>query len=357
MSTRILITGICGFVGSNLAKTLVYSSSDYKITGIDNLARPGSWLNRAALTQLGISVIHGDIRVASDISNLPNVDWVIDAAANPSVLAGVDGKTNSLQLVQHNLVGTVNLLEYCKYRQAGLVLLSSSRVYSILPLSKLRFLEKDGAFTPARQSWPTGLSPNGISESYSTAPPVSLYGTTKIASEQLALEYGLTFDFPVWVNRCGVMAGAGQFGHPGQGIFAFWIHSFREKRPLKYIGFGGNGYQVRDCLCPQDLVPLMQQQFVEPLASSKPRTINVGGGTENSMSLRQLSDWCQDRFGQLSVTKTDSERPFDLPWVVLDTALAHDIWHWQPRTPILNVLENIATFAEDNPAWCRLSMG
>jgi CDP-paratose 2-epimerase len=75
-------------------------------------------------------------------------DWVIDAAANPSVLAGVDGKTSSRQLVEHNLLGTINLLEYCKAHQAGFCLLSTSRVYSIAGLANLRMQVVDGAFAP-----------------------------------------------------------------------------------------------------------------------------------------------------------------------------------------------------------------
>ena len=74
--------------------------------------------------------------------------------------------------------------------------------------------------------------------------PVSLYGATKLASEALALEYGQAFGFPVIVNRCGVLAGGGQFGLAVQGIFSFWIRSYALRRRLKYIGFGGAGHQV-----------------------------------------------------------------------------------------------------------------
>lgn len=73
---------------------------------------------------------------------------------------------------------------------------------------------------PSETSVPR-VSSDGISEVFSTAPPVLLCGAAKLASEQMALEYGYTFDFPVWINRCGVMAGAGQFGKADQGIFAF----------------------------------------------------------------------------------------------------------------------------------------
>jgi len=353
---RILITGICGFVGSTLAKALRSHSSSYQIFGIDNFSRAGSWVNQDPLRQMGIRVIHGDIRNASDVDNLPQADWVIDAAANPSVLAGVDGKTSSLQLVQNNLQGTIHLLEYCKRYHAGFVLLSTSRVYSIPGLSQIQVAESRGALHPvSNQSFPHGISSAGVSETYSTDPPVSLYGSTKVASEHLALEYGATFGFPVWINRCGVMAGAGQFGHPGQGIFAFWIHSFREGRSLQYIGFGGKGYQVRDCLHPRDLVTLLEQQFTAPLVVDKPRVLNISGGVQNSMSLRQLSAWCADRFGANPVLETDAERLFDIPWMVLDAAKAESIWGWTPQTSIQEVLQEIAEFAEENKTWCQIS--
>ncbi|WP_342646846.1 NAD-dependent epimerase/dehydratase family protein [Mucilaginibacter sp. CSA2-8R] len=353
---KILITGICGFAGSTLAKALLEANEGYEVFGIDNFIRSGTWLNKPVLEALGVKIFYGDIRQASDLEILPKADWVIDAAANPSVLAGFDGKTSSSQLIQHNLIGTINLLEYCKQHQAGFVLLSTSRVYSIPGLAELEMTVKNKAYFPQEgAAMPAGLSIKGVAENYSTQAPVSLYGCTKLVSEQLAIEYGLSFDFPVWVNRCGVMAGAGQFGHPGQGIFAYWIHSFKEKKPLKYIGFGGTGYQVRDCLHPRDLVSLLKAQFAEPLQSTKPRISNISGCTENSMSLAQLTDWCTGRFGEHEVIATNTERKFDIPWMVLDSSQAKEVWGWSPETPIEAVLEDIAAFAETQDKWCELS--
>src|SRR4051812_26256319 len=111
---RIAITGVCGFAGSMLARRLLHAIEGVTLCGIDNLLRPGSETNRRHLTSLGIRFFHGDVRMASDFDALPEVDWVIDAAANPSVLAGVDGRTSSRQLVEHNLLGTLNVLEYAK---------------------------------------------------------------------------------------------------------------------------------------------------------------------------------------------------------------------------------------------------
>lgn len=355
---RILITGICGFVGSTLAKVIAGSGIASEIIGLDNFSRAGSELNRRSLAKLGIRVIPGDIRLASDVDSLPVVDWIIDAAANPSVLAGVDGKTSSRQLIEHNLAGTINLLEYCKQHGAGFNLLSTSRVYTISELADLSMSKVDEAFVPTvEQSFPTGITLAGVNEQYTTAPPVSLYGSTKVTSEHLALEYGETFKFPVWINRCGVLAGAGQFGHPAQGIFAYWIHSYHEKSPLKYIGFGGEGFQVRDCLHPRDLVGLLQKQFAEPLKTLKPRIVNVSGGTENCMSLKQLSNWCDRHISTQKVTQTPEVRPFDIPWMVLDAALCQKVWGWQPTTSIESVMREISDFAIENPEWLDLSRG
>ena len=103
---RILIAGICGFAGASLARTFQSASEGSHIFGVDNLLRPGAERNRGDLRALGVEVLHGDTRMASDLETLPAAEWVIDAAANPSVLAGVDGRSSSRQLVEHNLHGT-----------------------------------------------------------------------------------------------------------------------------------------------------------------------------------------------------------------------------------------------------------
>jgi CDP-paratose 2-epimerase len=352
---KILITGICGFAGSTLARALLESVENLSVTGVDNFIRPGSELNRRDLAKLGVKIIHADVRSAADFENLPAVDFVIDAAANPSVLAGVDGQTSSRQLLEHNLWGTVNILEYCKAHRAGLILLSTSRVYSVPPLAALPVEVHSQAFRPVPGArLPAGLTAAGVSETFSTAPPISLYGSSKLASEAVALEYAETFQFPVWVNRCGVLAGAGQFGRADQGIFSFWINAHLRRRPLKYIGFAGGGHQVRDCLHPRDLVPVLLAQM-KHRGNDKPRVVNLSGGVKNSMSLAQLTGWCDTRFGKHAVAADANPRPFDIPWMVLDAALAEKAWNWVPKIRLPEVLDEIAEHAEQHPDWLEIS--
>ena len=351
---KILITGIAGFAGKCLCKSLLQTRTDLEIVGMDNLSRFGSENNIKGLAEDGVKFFRGDVRLQSDIDNLPKADWVIDCSANPSVLAGLDGKSTSRQLIEHNLLGTINLLEYCKRNKAGLILLSTSRVYSAENLAQLPVEDDDEKFFIKENHDADGVSTLGINEAFPTTSPVSLYGASKLASETLILEYGKCFDFPVWINRCGVLAGAGQFGKPDQGIFSYWIHSFREKKPLKYIGFGGTGLQVRDALHPRDLVPLLLRQMQESDRDA-PKIINLGGGLENSMSLKQLTSWCEERFGTNEVLASGEVRPMDAPWIVMDSSMTREVWNWSPKTTLNEILEEIAKHAEANPEWLEFT--
>lgn len=335
---KILITGICGFVGSTLAEKLI--QNDFEIVGIDNFSRLGSADNIDKLSSKGIQVIHGDVRNASDLEGIGKIDWIIDCAANASVLAGLN--SSSRQLMENNLYGTINLLEICKQYQAGFTLISTSRVYSTNALLDIPI--KIGTnrfdFDNEIEKEIYGLSYRGISELFSTTPPLSLYGTSKLASEHIAIEYSEAFNFPVYLNRCGVMAGKGQFGKADQGIVGFWINSWKNKQPLKYIGFNGSGKQVRDCLHPQDLVPVLVKQ-IENNDPSKAKICNFSGGIDNTFSLLELSTWCIEKIGKNQVVPANDSRSYDAPWIVLDSSQAKEVWNWEPKTNLGEIFAEI----------------
>jgi CDP-paratose 2-epimerase len=169
-----------------------------------------------------------------------------------------------------------------------------------------------------------------------------------LASEHLAQEYSAGFDVPVWINRCGVMAGAGQFGTAEQGIFSYWIHAHSSKRILRYLGFDGKGYQVRDALHPRDLARIVDFQL---RSSDSGRLLNISGGLTNSMSLAQLTAWCDQRFGPNAPIADGTERPYDVPWLILDSSRALNSLAWKPQITLDQILEEIATHALANPDW------
>ena len=320
---KILISGVCGFAGSHLARYLLESHEGIEIVGLDNLARQGSETNRLALKRLGVRLVHGDLRMASDVDVLPSVDWVIDAAAQPSVLAGRDGQTSARQLLEHNLLSTVNLLEYCRTSRAGFILLSTSRVYSIPELARLPLVVgllkiRTGSGAAVARGGKRSRRDGGLQYRSSH---IDIRRVPKLASERLAREYAFGFQVPVWINRCGVLAGPGQFGTAEQGIFSYWLHAHAARRTLKYLGFGGHGHQVRDALHPRDLARMVDMQLRNP---GQGGLQNVSGGAENSMSMAQLTAWCDKRFGPNEPVADGSDRPYDVPWLVLDSARAQN---------------------------------
>ncbi|MBV9762704.1 MAG: NAD-dependent epimerase/dehydratase family protein [Acidobacteriaceae bacterium] len=352
---RILITGVCGFVGSRIASSFLDLIAGVEIYGIDNLVRPGSEGNRNALAARGIRFLHGDIRLRSDMDLLPACDWVVDAAANPSVLGGVDGRSSPRQLCEHNLSGTLNIVEYCREKRAGLVLLSTSRVYSVRDLAALPMKVAGDSFALDESGLlPGGVGRFGLAEDFPVRQPNSLYGATKLASEIMALEYGSAFGFPVWIDRCGVIAGAGQFGTAEQGIFSYWLHAHAARLPLRYIGFGGKGLQVRDAFHPDDLARIVAAQVQRGNPPPDP-IYNLGGGARNAMSLAQLNAWCDSRFGAHAPTPDPQPRLFDVPWTIMDYGRAKREFGWAPGRSLTSILDEIAGHVAENPGWLKRS--
>lgn len=346
---KILITGVAGFVGFKMAGYFKEHFNDVELCGIDNLSRRGSEFNVPLLKELGCKFFEGDISRREDVEKLPKTDWIIDCAANPSVLAGLEG--DSLGLINNNLTGTIYLLEKCKRDNAGFIMLSTSRVYSIHQLNKIPLKETENSFTIENSgTFPGGFSALGVGEAFSTEPPVSLYGSTKIASEILALEYHYTFGFPVWINRCGVIAGAGQFGKIDQGIFSYWIYQYLLDRPLSFIGFGGEGKQARDLFHPFDVFCMIQKQMLQPGTSGN-KIYNIGGGINNTYSLAQLDEFCKKHFrNKKTINKIKENRSFDIPLYVSDYSLAETDWKWQPTIGGEAILNEIVEYARQNVA-------
>jgi CDP-paratose 2-epimerase len=170
----------------------------------------------------------------------------------------------------------------------------------------------------------------------------------------LALEWGEAFGFPVWIDRCGVLAGAGQFGSPDQGIFSYWINAHLRRRPLRYTGFGGTGYQVRDAFHPRDLAALLHAQMSESRAGGR-RVYTAGGGPANAMSLAQLTAWCDLRFGAHQLQADERPRKYDIPWVIMDSRHAANEFGWTCTARLPDILEEVAVHAEQHPEWLELS--
>jgi CDP-paratose 2-epimerase len=345
---KILITGGAGFVGAALAKFFRRDATKNSVVVLDNLRRRGSEWNLDGLRSEGVTFVHGDIRNPADLDALDGTfDVFIEASAEASVHAGI---TDSPRYVlDTNLLGALNCLEFARKRCGGFVFLSSSRVYSIEPLTQLPVIElstrlelqDDDCNIP-------GVSSHGISEEFPCNTRRSYYGASKLAAELLCQEYASHAGLPVVINRCGVIAGPGQFGKTDQGVFTLWVARHYFGRRLKYIGFGGKGLQVRDLIHPDDFCDLVRRQLQSwNLVSG--RTFNVGGGRSGSVSLQEFTQLCQETIGRkATITEEPATSSVDIPWYVTDHAQVTALLDWRPLRPPKQIVNDITEWIRAN---------
>lgn len=335
---KILITGGAGFVGSAMALGLKKQYPDARVTALDNLKRRGSELNLPRFKQAQVDFVHGDIRSPEDLdASALQPDLIVECSAEPSVLAGYSSPGYVLQT---NLVGTINCLELARQTQSDFVFFSTSRVYPIAPLKKLAYKETESRFELEDQSV-AGASRAGIAEDFDLSGARSLYGATKLASELLITEYAEAYNLRAIINRCGVLTGPWQMGKADQGVFALWMLAHYFERPLKYIGFGGSGKQVRDFLHIDDLVDLVFLQLNQ-LDSIKGNIFNVGGGLKNSLSLLETTRLCEQIAGkQIQIAPSKEERSGDIPIFITDSRKIETQLGWQPQKDAKQTLSDI----------------
>ena len=350
--SSILITGGCGFIGSNLAVAL--RAAGEHVTVLDNLARRGSEILLQRVLEHGVKFQHGDIRNVEDLSRLRGDFDLVECSAEPSVLVGTEG-SDAPFLLNNNLVGALNCFEWARVRQVGILFLSTSRVYPYAAINGCRFNEE-----ATRHVWaagPAGIGPQGVTEDFTLRGARSLYGATKLAAELVLQEYAVNYNIPALINRCGVVAGPWQLGKVDQGVFTFWLASHYFQRPLSYIGFGGQGKQVRDVLHVDDLTQLLAIQIAQlaaPDARWRGETFNVGGGAQAHLSLCEATELCADLTGhRLKVGRVPEQRPADVIWYLSDSRRAMEAFGWQPRHAAPSILQDTFTWLRGNDAVCR----
>lgn len=343
----ILISGGAGFVGASLARLYRQHQPKARVVVLDNLKRRGSELNLPIFKEHNIEFVHGDIRSPHDFDGLGRFDLFVEASAEPSVLAGADG--NAHYLVNTNLTGTLHALEFARKNAGAMVFLSTSRVYGIPALRALPLVEGPTRFMLNPNALPPGCTVDGLNESFSVAPPRSLYGSTKLASELMIEEYAASFNMRVVINRCGVICGPGQFGKVDQGVFTLWVANHYFGKPLRYTGFGGTGKQVRDLLHPRDLFALLNLQ-TDQLKPGQAPVYNVGGG-RHSVSLLEMTRWSQEATGKsITITPNPETHAVDIPFYVSDNRLVTQTFGWSPQvTPQQSVGEIAAWLKQEEP--------
>jgi CDP-paratose 2-epimerase len=351
---RILITGGAGFIGASTALGLAARHPDFEIVALDNLSRRGSELNLPRLRRAGIAFVHGDVRELEDLRAVSSVDVLVECSAEPSVLAGIGESPD--YAVRTNLVGAYHCLEIARRDNASVIFLSTSRVYPVAGLLGLALEEAPTRFELSDRQPLSGASAAGISEAFPLTGARTLYGTTKLAAELLIEEYRETYGVPAVINRCGVVAGPWQMGKVDQGVFTFWMLAHYFDRPLQYLGFNGSGKQVRDLLHVEDLVDLIAHQIADR-EHWNGVVVNVGGGRECSLSLRETTALCAEITGRaITVTNPGDERPGDVPVYISDCRVLFSLTDWRPQRGPREILADIYAWVAEHEDALGLSL-
>ncbi|MBX3178502.1 MAG: NAD-dependent epimerase/dehydratase family protein [Candidatus Hydrogenedentes bacterium] len=342
----ILVTGGAGFVGSSLALGLKARFGAPRVVALDNLRRRGSELNLSRLRAGGVDFLHGDIRVAADLEEAGGFDLLIECSAEPSVLAGFQGSPR--YVIDTNLTGTLNCLEAARRHGAALIFLSTSRVYPLAALRGLACVEAETRLELAPDQSLAGASARGVAEDFPLEGSRSLYGATKLASELMMLEYLAMYGLRGIVNRCGVLTGPWQMGKADQGVVVLWAARHLYGGPLSYIGFGGQGKQVRDILHIDDLTDLIYRQ-IDQLDALSGRTFNVGGGRPVSVSLRELTALCAAETGRsMEIGSELADRPADVPLYLTDHARVTEATGWRPELTAEATVASVCRWIRDH---------
>lgn len=342
---KIVVTGGAGFIGSNIAIQL---KRDFNcdVIVLDNLNRRGSEINVTRLKNNGVEFVHGDVRFLDDLEQVGQFDLLIECSAEPSVKAGYD--SNPCYLIQTNLIGAINCLEAIRKQNADIIFMSTSRVYPVALLRKLKLNENNTRYNLDEKQIVPGVTTNGVTEEFSLKGNRTLYGATKLSAELLLSEYIDAYNIKGVINRCGVITGPWQMGKVDQGFVVLWVARHVFDKELSYIGYDGCGKQVRDILHIDDLYEMIKHQIMNMDKYNK-KIFNVGGGIERSVSLQELTAATQHVTGKkVKITKKPSTHETDIPYYVTDISKVSDFSDWQPKISIEQTIEDIYKWIVDN---------
>ena len=324
---KYLITGGCGFVGSNLAEEVINRGDELII--FDNLFRFGSSKNLDWLKA------RGDFKYYPfDIRNLNDVETVIKSE-KPDVifhLAGQVAMTTSISNprldFEINVLGTFNLLDSVrKYSPDSIVLYSSSnKVYG--DFRNLNFVERDSRYECLE--YPKGFDENLPLDFHSP------YGCSKGSADQYLLDFNRIYGIKTIVFRHSSMYGGHQHSTVDQGWIGWFIKQaidLKNSELKKAIQISGNGKQVRDVLYSDDLVNCYFSA-IDNIDVTSGQAFNIGGGVESSLSLIELFRLLETK---LDINITVEELPFresDQLVFIADNTKAQKFFGFVPKTTV-----------------------
>ncbi len=332
-----MVTGGAGFVGSHTAE--YYQQKGEEVVVFDNLSRaallkydsPHTY-NWNYLKSKGIELINGDIRDFDQVRGAcEGVDVIVHTAAQTAVTTSVQDPKTDFEV---NTLGTFNVLEAARRNDVETVVYcSTNKVYGE-NVNNLEVIEKETryAFKNFR----------GVPEDF----PVDLcehtpYGCSKLAGDLYTQDYGHLYGLKTGVFRMSCIYGTRQFGVEDQGWVAWFTIATILGKPITIYG---DGKQVRDVLYVTDLV----RAYDAFLENGKSGVYNMGGGSENTLSLLELLDLLEEFTGRKSPIRFDNWRPSDQKVYISDITRAKTELGWRPEINPREGVKRLVGWVEAN---------
>jgi CDP-paratose 2-epimerase len=341
MKKKILITGGCGFIGTNAA--LYFSAHGHEVVVVDNFSRKGSEVNKALLEKTSVKILP-PLDVATGGQELAKIvdeqgfDAIIHAAAQVAVTSSV---ADPLFDFQSNALGTLNVLEAARLakKQPHVLFTSTNKVYGGMEQVKITQQDTRYAYTELLYGVPESLPLDFHSP----------YGCSKGSADQYVRDYARIYNFPTTVFRQSCIYGRNQFGIVDQGWVAFLTMLAFFDKPITIFG---DGKQVRDILFVSDLIAAMEAALENPGVSSS-EIFNLGGGPLHTLSLLEFITFLEQRLGK-KVAYTHSDwRPGDQKVYVSDVRKAQEKLHWSPSTPFEEGFDDMFSWIKENQELLR----
>jgi CDP-paratose 2-epimerase len=337
---RILITGGCGFIGSNLAD--FFAKKGDEVTVLDNLSRKGVEWNKKWLEQghgKKIRFVNGDIRDAEKTrAAAKDMDAIFHTAAQVTVTESVKNPRNDFEI---NAVGTFNVMEAARLSNMNPIVIytSTNKVYghgtNLIPLKegKTRYEYADKEFK------------DGVPESFSTdADEHSPYGNSKYTADLYVRDYSHIFGIKGLAFRQSCIYGTRQFGYEDQGWIAHFVISSVIGRGLNIYG---DGKQVRDTLFMEDLINAFDMA-IKNINRAKGQAYNIGGGPKNTISLLELITLLERLNRRKLETKYFDWRPADQKVYISDISKAKKVFGWEPKVAPEQGISRLNDWVKDN---------
>lgn len=323
---KILVTGGAGFVGSHVSEYYAKKGSDVVV--FDNLSRveilrngvgdPIHNWNYLKNNYGNVELVKGDIRSFKDVKVSSNdVDAIVHTAAQVAVTTSLEDPRTDFEI---NALGTFNVLEVARLNDAALIFCSTNKVYGE---NVNKILVKEGRnryyFTDEKYL-------NGIPETF----PVDLcghspYGCSKFVGDIYAQDYAHTYGLKTGVFRLSCIYGERQFGVEDQGWLSWFVIATLTNKPITIYG---DGKQVRDVLYVSELVEAFDSFLNSDL---KHEVFNMGGGSENTLSLLELLGLLRELAGKNPSLTFADWRPADQKIYVSDISKAKKLLSWEPK--------------------------